>query len=239
MFKQAKFGLPYQFDREGIQDILEREKERFELFFRMLVEWNERVNLTAITRREDVWAKHFFDSLAPLGYPNLVPEGAKCIDVGTGAGFPAIPLLIARPDITVTLVDSLQKRVNFLEAACEALNLKNATCIHARAEDLGHSKGHRESYDVAFTRAVAPVPVVWEWTIPFLKVKGHSIAYRGAAGWAEMREGLTALGTLFSKCWAVEVPVSYGERWLVFANKYAKTTPRYPRKPGVARKTPL
>ncbi len=238
MYKKPEKWEVVEFGRDAVLEILEREKERFEIFYRLLIEWNQKVNLTAIVERQDVWTKHFFDSLTPLGYEGAVPEGAKCIDVGTGAGFPAIPLLIARPDLQMTLVDSLQKRVNFLEIACAELGIQ-ANCIHARAEELGHANDHCEQYDVAFTRAVAPLPVVWEWTIPFLKVKGHSIAYRGAAGWGDMRSGLTALGTLFSKCWDIEVPVGYGERWLIVANKYAKTTPRYPRKPGVARKTPL
>lgn len=208
--------------------------ERFERYFALLTEWNRTRNLTAITEPEAVAEKHFFDSLAAL--PLLAP-GARCIDVGTGAGFPGIPLLIVRPDLSLTLLDALQKRVEFLEAALDALGL-SATCLHLRAEDAGRSPAHRARYDAALTRAVAPLPVLLELTVPLVRVGGRSIAYKGDAA-EELSAAENACRTLRCTCESLPIEAAYGARTLVVATKQAETPGRYPRKAGTPSRQPL
>lgn len=158
----------------------EEQADKFIKYYELLIEWNEKMNLTAITEEREVAEKHFADSLLPM---ELIPQNAKCIDVGTGAGFPGIPLMIMRPDITVTLLDSLNKRLIFLDEVIRALGLeKSAKTLHMRSEDAGRAAAHRDAYDVALSRAVANARVLAEWTAPFVKEGGVSIMYKGAAG---------------------------------------------------------
>ena len=208
--------------------------ERFETYYHLLVEWNRTRNLTAITEPEAVAEKHFFDSLAAAP---LLKTGAKCIDVGTGAGFPGIPLLIIRPDLQMTLLDALNKRIEFLEFTLHELGL-TADCIHMRAEDAGKSKAHRERYDAALTRAVAPLPVLLELTVPLLRVGGSSIAYKGAAA-EEIEAAKNAASILRCEVSSVSVEAAYGQRSLVIAKKKAETPGKYPRKAGTPNKQPL
>ena len=158
-------------------DLSPAQLTRFEAYYAMLADWNTRVNLTAITAPEDVSKKHFLDSLAAEPY---LKAGASVADVGTGAGFPGLPLLILRPDLKLTLIDSLQKRLVFLEAVLKELKL-TAECVHARAEDAGQNPRYRERFDVTLTRAVSALPVLCELTLPLVKVGGISIAYKGDA----------------------------------------------------------
>ena len=161
--------------KKALPEADERALERFEIYQRLLGEWNERMNLTAITDPEEVAQKHFADSLAALPY---LKAGMKVIDVGTGAGFPGVPLLIMEPKLELTLADSLQKRLTFLEALLRELDLK-ATLVHGRAEDLGQNRLYREKFDAAVSRAVANLPVLLELTTPFVRVGGTAIAYKG------------------------------------------------------------
>ena len=151
--------------------------DRFEIYHRLLSEWNEKMNLTAITDPVAVAEKHFADSLAALPY---LKPGMKVVDVGTGAGFPGVPLLIMEPGLELTLADSLQKRLTFLDALLKELGLK-AALVHGRAEDLGQNKLYREQYDAALSRAVANLPVLLELTTSFVRVGGTAIAYKGDA----------------------------------------------------------
>lgn len=153
-----------------LPDITDKQLMQFETYYEMLVDWNTRVNLTAITARDDVIKKHFYDSLLALP---LLEQDARCIDVGTGAGFPGVPLLIARPDLQMTLLDSLNKRLTFLEALIEKLGL-SATLVHARAEDAGQDAKYRGRFDAAFSRAVSQLPALVELTVPFLKLGGSA-----------------------------------------------------------------
>lgn len=200
----------------------------------MLVSWNERMNLTAITEREAVYKKHFEDSLAALDY---IPKGARVIDVGTGAGFPAVPIMLMRPDIQVTLVDGLQKRIGFLCELLHELDL-TAQCIHARAEDIGRDKRYRGSFDIALSRAVAALPVLLEYTVPLLKVGGVSICYKGDAG-EELDSASNAAHKLNAVLTSVDVNADWGKRCLIFAKKTAPTPNIYPRKAGTPQKSPL
>ena len=208
--------------------------EKFETYYAMLIDWNTRVNLTAITEPEDVANKHFIDSLAAAPY---LPLGARVVDVGTGAGFPGIPLLIIRPDLKLTLMDSLQKRLVFLEAVLSALDLK-AECVHARAEDMGQNPRYRERFDAALSRAVSALPVLAELTLPLVKVGGVSIAYKGDAG-AELEASAHAFDTLHAGAERIVISANYGARELILMKKLAPTPRQYPRKAGTPAKNPL
>ncbi len=208
---------------------------QFEAYYTMLVEWNGRMNLTALTEPQDVAEKHFADSLLPMA---LVPAGARCIDVGTGAGFPGVPLLIARPDIQLVLLDSLRKRLSFLEAVLAELRLP-ARLVHARAEDGGRMDALRGGFDAAFTRAVAPASVALEWTVPFLKVGGVSLLYKGPRAEEELAGAGNALRELCAAAVLHAYHAPWGERYVIAARKEGKTPGQYPRKAGTAAKKPL
>lgn len=215
-------------------ELTAKQLDQFSTYYEMLVDWNTRVNLTAITEPEDVANKHFLDSLA--AEPYLI-SGASVADVGTGAGFPGIPLLIVRPDIKLTLMDSLQKRLVFLEAVLKELGL-SAECVHARAEDAGQNPRYRERFDAALSRAVSALPVLCELTLPLVKVGGVSIAYKGDAG-EELNASQNALNVLHASAERISVPASYGARELVLLKKLAATPKQYPRKAGTPAKNPL
>ena len=212
----------------------ERALERFEIYHRLLNEWNERMNLTAITDPVEVAEKHFADSLAALPY---LKPGMKVIDVGTGAGFPGVPLLIMEPGLELTLADSLQKRLTFLDALLKELGLK-AALVHGRAEDLGQNKLYREQFDAALSRAVANLPVLLELTTPFVRVGGTAIAYKGDAD-QELESAKTAAFLLHVKLRSVDLDSNLGKRCLIFADKIAPTPRSYPRKAGTPSKKPL
>ena len=225
-----------------IRDILKRALpqadelalDRFETYQRLLAEWNEKMNLTAITDPVEVAEKHFADSLAALPY--LKPSMA-IIDVGTGAGFPGIPLLIMMPELQLTLADSLQKRLTFLDALLKELGLQ-ADLVHGRAEDLGQNRLYRERFDAALSRAVASLPVLLELTTPFLKVGGAAIAYKGD-GAEEMKNARSAAFLLHVALRQVDLASDLGKRCLIFADKKAPTPRAYPRKAGTPNKKPL
>lgn len=212
----------------------ERALDRFELYQRLLLEWNEKMNLTAITDPVEVAQKHFADSLAALPY---LQPGAKVIDVGTGAGFPGVPLLILRPELQLTLADSLQKRLTFLDALLQELGL-HARLVHGRAEDLGQNRLYREQFDAALSRAVAGLPVLLELTTPFVKVGGAAIAYKGDAA-EELEKAKSAAFLLHVQLRQVELASDLGKRCLIFADKKAPTPKAYPRKAGTPNRKPL
>ena len=215
-------------------DLTAAQLQQFETYYAMLADWNTRVNLTAITEPEDVAKKHFLDSLAAAPY--LKPN-ASVADVGTGAGFPGLPLLILRPDLRVTLIDSLQKRLVFLEAVLKELKL-TAELVHARAEDAGQNPMYREKFDVALTRAVSALPVLCELTLPLVKVGGRSIAYKGDSV-EELAASKNALSVLHATAERVVIPADYGARELVILTKNGTTPKQYPRKAGTPAKNPL
>lgn len=215
----------------------EEQADKFIKYYELLIEWNEKMNLTAITEEREVAEKHFADSLLPM---ELIPQNAKCIDVGTGAGFPGIPLMIMRPDITVTLLDSLNKRLIFLDEVIRALGLeKRAKTLHMRSEDAGRAAAHRDAYDVALSRAVANARVLAEWTAPFVKKGGVSIMYKGAAAKEELDAAQNAMSKLCLGARLIEYPCAWGERYVIAAKKLAPTPKAYPRKAGTAGKMPL
>jgi len=215
-------------------DLSSAQLDQFETYYAMLADWNTRVNLTAITEPEDVAKKHFLDSLAAAPY---LKANAAVADVGTGAGFPGLPLLILRPDLKLTLIDSLQKRLVFLEAVLKELKL-SAELVHARAEDAGQNPKYREKFDAALTRAVSGLPVLCELTLPLVKVGGVSIAYKGDSA-EELSASKNALSVLHATAERVTVPADYGARELVILTKTGTTPKQYPRKAGTPAKNPL
>lgn len=216
-------------------DLTEAQAERLCRYYDMLTDWNSRMNLTAITEEDEVLKKHFADSLLPL---ELIPNGAKIIDVGTGAGFPGLPIAIARPDVRVTLLDSLNKRIGFLREVCKELHI-SADCIHARAEDGGRDAALREQFDIAVSRAVARVSPLAEYTVPFLKVGGRSLMYKGPQAAAELKEAERALELLCCTGEIRSYPAEWGERCVIILTKQRPTARAYPRKAGAAEKKPL
>ena len=206
-----------------------------------LLRWNETRNLTGITDPDGIAEKHFLDSVLLLKCLEI-PEGALLLDLGTGAGFPGIPLKIMRPDLRFILLDSLRKRVEFLEHICGELGLADMDCVHERAEILARNKNYREKADIVVTRAVSSLPVLMEYGAPFLKLGGTLAAYKGNISDEEKNASSRAMEVLsFVKeresCFTL--PLSNSNRIILTFKKTAATPARFPRKPGTAEKKPL
>lgn len=232
--------LPLSLITDGCKDFLELDSlalSRLEKYAEILVEWNEKINLTAITDPEGIAAKHFLDCLMIFKYADI-ENGASVIDIGTGAGFPGIVMKIARPDIKLTLMDSLQKRINFLETLCAELELP-VTAVHSRAEDA--PSGMREAYDVAVARAVANMRVLSEYCIPYVKPNGRFIAMKGASAETEALEASKAVSLLGGKIETTDCFTlgEYGERGIITVKKISQTPTKYPRNAGKISKQPL
>jgi 16S rRNA (guanine527-N7)-methyltransferase len=214
--------------------------EQFETYSKMLLETNKVMNLTAITEPEEVAVKHMIDSL--LVYETKGFSGKTLVDVGTGAGFPGLPLKIYDNTLKVTLIDSLAKRLNFLNKVIEALELKDITCAHLRAEDAGKEPGLREKFDIAVARAVAPLPVLAEYCLPLVKVGGCFYAMKGNKYEKEIEDGKRALGILggrIKEIKEVKLPGLEDKRTIIIVEKHKKTPAGYPRKAGIVAKKPL
>lgn len=217
----------------------EEQIEKFYKYMQLLLEWNEKINLTAITDPKEIILKHFIDSLTILKY---IKKGAKVIDVGTGAGFPGIPLKILRDDINLTLLDSLNKRINFLKLVIDELKLKNVDTIHGRAEEIGKNKRYRESFDISFSRAVANLSTLSEYLIPLVKIGGISISMKGSEIKEEIeksKKAITLLGGNINKIDFFELPQSDIKRNLIIIEKERSTPAKFPRKPGLPAKEPI
>jgi len=216
----------------------------FEAYYEELIDWNRRFNLTAITDREGVLVRHFLDSLScfkALPWPEMA-AGARVIDVGTGAGFPGLPLKIVCPGIRLTLLEATCKKVDFLKHLVGVLKLQDVTVIHGRAEDLGRSPDHRERYDWALARAVAEMPTLAEYLLPLVRVGGAALAQKGEAAAAEVHaaEGaILTLGGRVRRLVPVELHGLAETRHLVVIDKVAATSDKYPRRPGVPARRPL
>ena len=221
----------------------DRAPERLARYQEMLFDWNARMNLTGDASLEATLDRHFMDSLAPLALPDLMPECASLIDVGTGAGFPGLALAIARPDLRVTLLDSLKKRLAFLDAVIADLSLGNVRTVHARAEDAGRDPALRERFDAAAARAVATAPVLLELLLPFVRVGGRALCYKGPSAEEELRDGERAarlLGGGALRTLPVTVPAQPDWRHCVLTcEKRSVTPPLYPRRAGVPAREPL
>ena len=205
----------------------------------LLIEWNEKINLTALTAPEDVALKHFTDSLMLLRY-STIEKDACVIDVGTGAGFPGLVLKIAQPDIRLTLLDSLQKRLTFLDTVCRALDIEDVELIHSRAED-GSRTELRDSFDIAVSRAVASMNTLCEYDMPYVRVGGRFIAMKGKDADSELAEAQNAITELGGKLIAKHdfILGSAGERSIIEIEKLSPTPEKYPRKSKQIKNKPL
>lgn len=219
--------------------LLKEQYEQFYAYMELLIEWNEKMNLTAIIEPKEIILKHFVDSLTIAKY---VEEGKSIIDMGTGAGFPGIPLKIYRKDVKVVLADSLNKRIKFLDEVIEKLNLENVETIHCRAEELGKNKQYREKFDYATSRAVANLSTLSEYLMPFIKLNGKCIFMKTIEVDEELEKAKKAIKTLGGKVEKVdkfEIPESDLGRSIIIVKKEKATPSKFPRKPGTPAKEPL
>lgn len=220
-------------------EINEKMQEQFYTYMELLIKWNENVNLTAITEPKEVLQKHFIDSLTILAY---IDENSSIIDVGTGAGFPGIPVKIVKKNIKVTLLDALNKRLNFLNDVIDNLQLSNIETIHSRAEEAGKNKDLREKFDIATSRAVAPLNILVEYLLPFVKVGGKCLCMKGSNIEEEINNSKNAIKILGGKIEKVEefnLPNSDIKRTIIVIKKMSETPIKYPRKPGTPSKEPI
>ena len=221
--------------------LTEEQLKGFNTYFQTLIEWNEKINLTGITAPQDVAIKHMIDSLSCYDEA-IFKKSAKIIDVGTGAGFPGLPLKIFRPDLELTLFDSLNKRILFLKTVAELLGITDINFVHSRAEDGAKSKQLREHYDIGVSRAVARLNILCEWCLPFVAVGGYFIALKGSQYSLEVEEARGAiriLGGEIAKVEKIKLPGIDDARAVIYIKKVKKTPIAYPRRPGTAEKNPL
>ena len=205
------------------------------------MEWNEKINLTAITEKDEVYLKHFYDSIAPILQGLIENQPIRLLDIGAGAGFPSLPMKILFPELDVTIIDSLNKRINFLHLLAEELDLSEVHFYHGRAEDFAQDKAFRAQFDLVTARAVARMQVLSELTIPYLKVGGRLLALKASNAPEELEEAKNALNLLFSK---VEDNLQYelpngDPRYITVVEKKKETPNKYPRKAGLPNKRPL
>jgi 16S rRNA (guanine527-N7)-methyltransferase len=222
-------------------DLTPRQLEQFERYYHTLVEWNEKMNLTAITDKDEVYLKHFYDSISAAFYFDFSKPIQLC-DVGAGAGFPSIPLKIVFPSIELTIVDSLNKRITFLNHLASQLKLDHVHFIHDRAETFGVNPDYREKYDVVTARAVARMSILSELCLPLVRQGGTFIAMKAAHAREELETGkkaITLLGGVVEKTFTFTLPVEESERNIIVIKKTKITPKKYPRKPGTPNKIPI
>jgi len=213
--------------------------DKLEKYAQLLKEWNEKINLTAITDDEGIATKHFLDSLTALCTGKVA---GKVIDVGTGAGFPGLVLKIAKPEIELTLLDSLNKRINFLQDVSSQLDLEGIEFVHSRAEDGGQNATLRGSFDTVVSRAVANLKVLCEWCLPFLKVGGYFLALKGPLAEQELldaKKAIKILGGEVEEVFEAKIPMTDLSHKIIIIKKVRQTPMKYPRKPGIATKIPI
>ena len=237
-FNDFKEKMIINVDKLGI-NLSEIQLKQFYNYMNLLIEWNKKINLTAITEPDEIILKHFVDSLTISRY---ISDGTKVVDVGTGAGFPGIPLKIVRQDVDITLLDSLQKRINFLDEVINELNLEKITTVHSRVEDFGKDKKYREKFDIATSRAVANLSTLSEYLLPLVKVGGKVISMKGSLIQEELENSKNAikiLGGQIEKVDEFDLPNSDISRNIVLIDKIKNTPNKYPRKAGEPSKKPL
>ncbi len=217
----------------------EEQLQKFYQYMNLLIEWNEKINLTAIVEPKEIILKHFIDSLTIIKY---IEPNKSVIDIGTGAGFPGIPVKIMREDLDITLLDSLNKRIHFLNEVIQKLELKNITAIHARIEEFAKNKQYREAFDVATSRAVANLTTLSEYMLPMVDLKGMAICMKGSEINEEISKSKNSIKLLGGKIDKIEeftLPKSDNGRNLILIKKERQTPGKYPRKPGIPSKEPL
>lgn len=213
--------------------------KKFYNYMLLLIEWNKKINLTAITDEKEIIIKHFVDSASVYKY---IKTNKAILDLGTGAGFPGIPLKIINEDFNITLVDSLNKRINFLNEVINKLDLNNIELIHSRAEDLANNENYRENFDMVVSRAVAPLNVLVEYTLPFIKVGGKLVSMKGSNAEEELKlaeKSINVLGGTFNKIEKIKLPELDDKRNIIIIDKIKSTPKQYPRKAGTPSKSPI
>lgn len=232
-YKEIFINEGYELDDKAI--------EKLENFYNLLQEWNYKIDITKIVDEEEVYIKHFLDSLL-ITKSGVIEKNQKIIDIGTGGGFPGVPLKIYNDSLSFTLLDSLKKRINFLDIVKEDLNLENVENLHGRAEEIARKEEYREKYDVATSRAVANLQTLLEYCLPFVKVGGYFIAMKGPNFKEELKDSKGAikiLGGVLDKVIEYELPLSLGQRSLIVIKKIKATPHRFPRSGGKPRTKPL
>lgn len=235
-------SLLYRHAREFGIELDHAQQSRFEAYYRLLSEWNERFNLTAITEYTAVQIKHFLDSLSAAPLLSALAQDGQVIDVGAGAGLPGVPLAITFPYLHFTMLEATGKKVRFLDQLILELGLENAVAVQGRAEELAHAKEHRAMYAAALARALAPMPTLVEYMLPFVRVGGMLVAYKGIEAVEEARAASRAIQTLggrLREIVPVQLPTLSAARHLVVVDKVKETPPRYPRRSGMPVKKPL
>ncbi|MFC5711641.1 16S rRNA (guanine(527)-N(7))-methyltransferase RsmG [Thalassorhabdus alkalitolerans] len=227
-------------EKEGLS-LSKHQLKQFDEYFHLLVEWNKKMNLTGITEEDEVYEKHFYDSLTVAFFHDFT-KVKKVIDIGAGAGFPSLPLKIAYPHLEVVIVDSLKKRITFLEHVAEHIGIDKVQFMHGRAEELARKKELREQFDVALARAVARMPVLTELCLPFVQKNGSFLAMKGASGLEEKEEAgkaISQLGGKWGEAYSLKLPGEESERSILKVEKVKETPKAYPRKPGTPAKQPI
>ena len=217
----------------------EEQLQKFYKYMNLLIEWNKKINLTAIVEPKEIILKHFIDSLTIIKYIEL---NKSVIDIGTGAGFPGIPIKIMREDLDITLLDSLNKRIHFLNEVIQKLELKNITAVHARIEEYAKNKQYRETFDIATSRAVANMTTLSEYMLPMVALEGKAICMKGSEISDEIsksKNSIKVLGGEIAKIEEFTLPKSDNKRNLILIKKERQTPGKYPRKPGIPSKEPL
>ncbi|MDL2220560.1 16S rRNA (guanine(527)-N(7))-methyltransferase RsmG [Eubacteriales bacterium OttesenSCG-928-N14] len=232
LLRKGLAGMQLQLEEHAISQLLR--------YHALLMQSNQTLNLTSIDDDADAVSRHYLDSLSPLQYEGLLPHGATVIDVGSGAGFPGLPLAIARPDLQVLLLDSLQKRIHFLQNVTLSLELDYVATLHARAEDAGRNSAYRDKYSIAVSRAVGALPTLAEYCLPFVQPGGSFLAYKGLGIADELQQAEHAISLLGGgKVTVLNANVPGLEHTLAVIEKIAPTPQQYPRKAGTPSKQPL
>ena len=225
-------------EKVGIE-LSELQKEQYRKYYDLVVEWNQKINLTAITEEDEFYTKHFFDSISLAFYKDYSNIESIC-DVGSGAGFPSIPLKILYPNLKVTIVDSLNKRIKFLNLVKDELGLSNCNFVHARAEEFGQNKEYRESFEIVTARAVARLNVLAELCLPLVKKDGYFLSLKAQKAEEETKEAINAIKLLGGKLEQdLEFDIEGEERHILEIRKTKETPNKYPRKAGTPNKKPL
>ncbi|MYD08971.1 MAG: 16S rRNA (guanine(527)-N(7))-methyltransferase RsmG [Chloroflexi bacterium] len=222
-------------------ELSDRQLRQFDALTELLLDWNQRMNLTGITDPSAIAVKHYLDSLTVAQVMPRV-DGLRLIDVGAGAGFPGLPLAIAFPKLRVALLDSTRKKLRFIEHASDSLGLANTSALHARAEDAGRSSQHRERYDIVVARAVAKMPVLMEYTLPLARPDGQTVAMRGADAYDDVYAAANAIDQLGGELFTIEeiqLPTLDNPRYLVVIDKIRPTPKRFPRSAGLPSRQPI
>ena len=225
-------------EKVGIE-LTELQKEQYNKYYNLVVEWNQKINLTAITEEEEFYTKHFFDSISLAFYKDYSNIESIC-DVGSGAGFPSIPLKILYPNLKVTIVDSLNKRIKFLNIVKDELGLTDCNFVHARAEEFGQNKEYRENFEIVTARAVARLNVLAELCLPLVKKDGYFLSLKAQKAEEETKEAINAIKLLGGKLEQdLEFDIEGEERHILEIRKAKETPNKYPRKAGTPNKKPL